>query len=173
MSFKVKVKGSPFKKLENDLKKVRTAVTKAAAVKAGDAGVQEMKKLISKGTSPIEGGSFPAYRGKYREDIKKGRYKGKSLSPVNLKLSGKFLKSLKSLAPDVVKGGSYQPRIGLDKRVDRKAGDKETGHREGANKQAIRPNIPQDGEDLKQGVLRKIADYLTDVVDKYVKRNLR
>lgn len=56
---------------------------------------RNIKALIAKGISPVKGqGSFVPYSESYKKQIKSGRYPGKKIRPINLKLSGKMLRSL-------------------------------------------------------------------------------
>ena len=108
---------------------------KSDAEKIGDQIVSEMKALITKGVSPIKGtGRFPAYKNpkNYPGRIRK-QYPQKKNTPVNLTLSGDFLKSLKS---SVRKDGIL---IGLTTRLSK---EKESDHRTGKNTQPKRPIIP-------------------------------
>lgn len=74
---------------------VRKKIPKRVLDEAGKEMIDEIKNLVSKGTSPIRGeGKFAAYRGTYRDRIKKGKIPGKSLKPVNLTLDGDFMDSL-------------------------------------------------------------------------------
>lgn len=61
---------------------------------------EDVKQIIVNGSillgqSPVEGERFPKYSKSYKKAIKQGRYAeyGKSISPVNLMLSGKMLDS--------------------------------------------------------------------------------
>lgn len=63
--------------------------------------IRNIKNTISIGNSPVEGnGRFVKYSEGYKKAIKDGRYRrispGKTITPVNLYLSGKMIKSLKS-----------------------------------------------------------------------------
>lgn len=154
------------KKKTRDLKK---PITRDFARRIGQVTVKEMKKLIKKGLSPLKGaGSFPAYRGSYGKQItKKGyvivggtKYR-KKLRPVNLKLTGDFLKSLKYR---VVKGKTgFDTKVGYFKL---KSIDKEEGHRTGHNEQAERPTIPQ--RRLKEDFKRTISEKYVGLIDKAI-----
>ena len=96
--------------------------------------------LISKGISTIEGtGRFPAHKNTVKYPGKKKRPR-----PVNLKLSGKFLRefsvSLKRF--NVIEYGFFS-QYGKDL---------EEGHREGQNSQLKRPIIPQGNESLAKSM---------------------
>lgn len=94
-------------------------------------------KTIARGVSPITGKRFDAYK-----DPKKYPGNKKPPRPVNLKLSGDFLKSLRVKAVNV-RRESIDYRVYFNKESSRK---KEQGHREGAGGQPKRPIIPIESE---------------------------
>ena len=159
-------------RLQNKLKRLQTPITNTTANKLGKTIVAEMKKMISKGISPIKGqGRFDAYKGEYKKRIAKYGYitnkdgkHSKRLRPVNLKLSGKFLKSLKH---KVVKGrnGGFGVSVGYRSKDSFK---KERGHREKANNQAFRPTIPQAG--AKEQWAARIQEIIIRFFDLDVKK---
>ena len=64
----------------------------------------EVLELLEDGTSPTQEGPWEAeYSERYKRLIADGKYPGKTISPVNLKLKGKLYKSLKS-KQNVAKG---------------------------------------------------------------------
>lgn len=137
---------------------VRKKIPKRVLDEAGKEMIDEIKNLVSKGTSPIRGeGKFAAYRGTYRDRIKKGKIPGKSLKPVNLTLDGDFMDSLeyKILADKTVSIGFYDS---LSKK-------KEQGHREGANGQAQRPIIPLDEETFKKQIMDIYEEKLINFIE--------
>lgn len=145
------------------------AISSATARKIGQETIKLMKQDIAKGSSPISGhGKFSAYRNKYRDDIKRGRYKNKKLRPVNLKLSGDFLKEL-----------DYQPANGITEVgfFDPINAAKERGHREQHNGQGFRPIIPATGEEFNRKIKKqheKIYEKeIGSVMLRKIKRNLR
>jgi hypothetical protein len=170
----------------------REGINRPALNQIGDEVVKEMKSMISKGISPIEGnGRFPEYKSK--SDVRKqgrskrgsqktpSRRKGKPKPtgypynvqkdfpnkrprPVNLFLSGDFLKMLKR----IVTVGSQRPtlEIGFEDELSVK---KEDGHRTGANGQAKRPIIPQGNEKFAQRIQRVIQTTLNNSLEKYLK----
>ena len=105
------------------------------------------KKLIAKGKSPIDGSNFGAYRGSYAKRIRAGKISGKRLKPVNLKVTGKFLKQYKG-RPTAKNGVAlgFKSNTGNVQRIEK-------GHREGANNQAKRPIVPIGGEGLAKQVI--------------------
>lgn len=96
--------------------------------------IKEMRSNIAKGISPIRGQRrFPAYK-----NPKKYPGKKKPRRPVNLMLTGKFLKQLTYRTKT---GSKPFVRIGFFKSYGKTL---EKGHREGANTQPKRPIIPID-----------------------------
>jgi hypothetical protein len=148
MKIKVSREGifSVNKKLESIAK-----VEKETAREVGEAVVKEMLDQIGKGVSPIRGeGRFPRYKNpkKYPADQK-------PKSPVNLKLTGQMLDSLKFSV--------YSTRTGFGTEIqysNQEAKLKEKGHRDGANGQPKRPTIPLKslGETFSARIIRLIRD---------------
>lgn len=152
----------------------------------GTAVVEKMKEQISRGISPIkENGRFPAYKwvGKIQtirkslgtkasrkivRDVKQTRYPysmmaefpDKRVRPVNLKLSGAFIDSLRARV------ASKQIEISFSDPLSNK---KELGHREGVGGQPKRPILPNDSENLNGSIFRALLDSL----DKVLKRKIR
>jgi hypothetical protein len=125
----------------------------------GASVINAMKAMIERGQSPIKGERrFKPYRGSYRDNIKKKKFKGKRLRPVNLKLTGKFLRSLKhKVKPGGVFVGYFNP---LSKK-------KEQGHREEHNLQEFRPTIPDRRE--KEEFAVRVQKVIFDVINARVK----
>jgi len=121
------------------LESLRNPVDKRTAKSAANAAVKEMKKLISGGKSPIAGISFDKLTKKYADSKKRGNRKP------NLKLSGKFLKSLQGRAAKI--GKAWVSRISYTTSLSK---DKERWHREA---KSSRPTIPEDGEKFKRSVI--------------------
>jgi hypothetical protein len=146
-------------------------IPKAEYQAIGNSMVEEMKAQIAKGISPIRGGGrFPAYKGakdkkSYPYSVRK-KYPGKRERPVNLYLSGDFLKSLKATA--VAAYNKVEIFIGLTDPLSKK---KEQGHREGANGQALRPIIPESGEDFSLSIRTKGLEGLSLALHRSVTRN--
>lgn len=118
--------------------------------------IVQIKDSVRKGKSPIHPGKrFEKYKNpeKYPGKLKKKR-------PVNLHLSGDFLKNLKALA-----------RVGLAPRMtigffDKKSILKEKGHRERANGQPSRPIIPTRKEEFARFLRRKFLDSVVEYLNK-------
>lgn len=144
-----------FRKL-TDLRKVN----KSELQKAGDMLVKNMKRDIAKGKSPIsKGGRFPAYK-----DPKKYPGKRKPKRPVNLKLTGKFLKDLFARVriwrnPEIT--------IGFKTKASRL---KEAGHREGTNGQPKRPIIPNDREGFSKPIALAFRKRIIEIIRKTLDR---
>lgn len=135
------------------------AVKKAVLEEAGDRMIELIRGYALTGVSPISGnGKFPAYRGSYRDRIKRGQIPGKSLTPVNLELTGDFLTNLtREVLPDKTL------LIGFDDELSQK---KEQGHREGANGQAKRPIIPVKDEVYKKKIMDVYYSAVTAAIEK-------
>ena len=161
--------------LKTDFNKINKLFSKLAVVmgtfhKRSDArilgriSINAMKLKIMKGQSPIRGKGlktrFGKYRGGYEKAIKKRKLGNKMLRPVNLKLSGDFLDDLK-IVGFIKEQGSTFPEIGFG---SSKSDDKERGHRDGANKQAKRPIIPDDGENFAKTIEKEVIDHLNKIL---------
>lgn len=136
------------KKLGKELKDIE-AVNKKVANKVGKRAISDMKKLIARGKSPIKGkGGFPAYKNpsRYPGGLKRAR-------PVNLRLTGEFLRSLK-VNIELNRRG-YVSRIGF---FDPKSIKKEEGHRKGANRQPKRPVIPNRKQTFVRDILENASE---------------
>lgn len=166
------------KKAQEQIKKL----SQRELMTIGNSAIEEMKKAIAKGLSPIKGaGRFPAYlwAGKKSLARKSGAKKRKELNrefqnkypysvknkfpdkkerPVNLKLSGEFLKNLKSM----VEGRDLF--IGFEEGST--WADYESGHREGVHEQPKRPIIPQEDEQFSDSILRRLVKTVQSVFDK-------
>jgi len=141
-------------------------LNKSVALKANQTIKEEFKKkflnLISKGISPIEGnGRFPAYK-----DKKKYPGKKKQPRPVNLKLSGRFLREfnvyIKSL--NILQYGFFSQD------GSQYGKDLESGHREGQNNQEKRPIIPQGSEKLAKSLELLILKIYRQYVNEYLRK---
>lgn len=154
MSIKVDVTVSFSPELKKALEDIKKPIDRDTAEKVGEDIVDDMKRLIANGQSPIRGnGRFPAYK-----DPKKYPGKRKSRSPVNLELTGEFLDDLSSKT--ISDPAGYATRVTYD---GQKSQDKERGHREGANGQPKRPTIPAaSGEDFAVSIKTRYTKTLRD-----------
>lgn len=132
----------------------------------------KMLDLISKGISPINGRArFEGYAAQrqinknkkaYPDNLKKD-FPNKRKRPVNLKLSGKFLKSLKAYPVTASK-----IKIGYTSEYGKKL---ESGHREGVNGQPERPTIPEmPGESFARPILSGILKLFRDSFAEQLKK---
>lgn len=85
------------------------------------------------------------------------KFPGKKARPVNLFLSGKFLKNL------IARVSGKTLEIGF---FDEPWTDYEQGHREGANGQAKRPIIPNGREQFSTSVYRRLVKAVQSVLNK-------
>lgn len=158
-----------------DLKKIRDEIESASRKalsnndlqKIGNEVVKEMKEFISGGISPIQGkGRFPGYKDpkKYPANQRKN-YPRKRARPVNLELSGDFLKSLSSKP---ISGGNPKIEIGYSTSES----IKEQGHRDGANGQPKRPTIPEGTEKFNKSIEKNIIEGAREAISRFLKKNL-
>jgi len=147
-SFKAKFNDKAVRGLERKLNKLKTPLTSAETNKIGKNMVKAMKRLIAKGIFPIRGGGWPKRFPRYKRandprgypNTVKRRFPSKRKRPVNLKLSGAFMKDL---GHKVLQGGKRGKNIRIEIGYDKAESIlKEKGHREGANSQPKRPTIP-------------------------------
>lgn len=133
--------------------KIAKKLSSAQLKQIGSALIIAMKASIKRGLSPIQSaGRFPAYKNpsKYPGKFHRKRF-GKRPRPVNLHLSGDFLKDLQVIKV-IPKTKEPIIRIGFKTRLSKK---KEQGHREGAKGQRKRPIIPlQDKERFSDAIYR-------------------
>lgn len=93
------------------------------------------------------------------------QYPGKKISPVNLELSGSFLKDLTYKVSRAAK--SFVSEVGY---FDELSAKKEQGHREGANSQPKRPTIPTGGNEFTERISSKINKILLGRLRSILKR---
>ncbi len=121
----------------------------------GNEFVNKMRSTIQAGQSPIAGGDkrFPAYKNpdKYPKGLPE-RF-NKKPRPVNLTLTGAFLKSL--IANVITRSSNKFLQITFD---SEEHGIKEVGHRDGANGQPKRPIIPLAGKEDFIAPLRRFLE---------------
>lgn len=144
LKFKGQIDGNAIDAVLQKLDDLQSPLKQSDYTTIGRRVINQMQKLISRGLSPVRGSGlskkFPKYK---RQDDPRGypanvknRFRSKRQKPVNLKLSGRFLKALK------FKSTARGVEIGY---FDKKQAIKEQGHREGANTQPKRPTIPDAG----------------------------
>jgi hypothetical protein len=161
MSLKVKITGKKLKSFIEGVSELKEeAIDKKTATRIGIGVTSKMLDFISKGISPIQGaGRFPAYKNpkKYPGDLKAKR-------PVNLYLSGDFLKSLDYR--EIKTSSGYATEIFYIGEESKK----EQGHREGAHGQPKRPTIPQGREEFVVAIQRIITNLFKDRIAEVIKK---
>lgn len=152
--FRARIDTITTKRLQRQIAELRDPLRKQDTQKMGREVVLEMKRLIAKGESPITGPGIPSKFPAYKNP---NRYPGnrKPHRPVNLKLTGAFLKALGFRSFQISR--RWFASVGFDSRKEQR---KELGHREGANGQPKRPIIPNpsQGEKFKRKVQNKILE---------------
>lgn len=131
---------------------------------AAHAFVDGMKDLISKGISPVKQiGRMPAYKKpESYPDRMRRKFPAKRRRPVNLLLSGEFLKDLTF----IVKRDSVQKvRFGF---FQQKSILKERGHREGAGGQPKRPIIPNENEQFSKNLMIRFREAILRAMAKNI-----
>lgn len=148
--------------VKSRLQKLGQGLSREEATEIGRGTLRAILDLVERGISPIRGGGlggkFPPYKNPKRYPGKR-----KPHTPVNLWLSGKFLRSLKYRVLRFGKG--YVAEIGFTSELSEL---KERGHRERANGQPKRPIIPvaTNGERFA----RLVEDAYLKVVSQHIKR---
>lgn len=151
----INIKGD--KQLLKFLKNLETPIDRKTAKDIGAEVVDQIKDKTARGVNPLTNRPYQKLNSKYAN-----RQKGGNRLP-NLRLSGKFMNSLKSKTKKV-KGG-YTAIVGYSTNLSRK---KEQGHAEGANGQAKRPTLSTGGnrqsatfrEAINKIALKRIRDLI-------------
>lgn len=134
----IKVNPSLQRKLQDAAK-----IDRSTAAKIGSEIVSQIKDFTASGVSPIRGkGKFPRYK-----DPAKYPGKRKPRTPVNLRLTGAFMKGLKHEVISDGKNG-YAARVFYQAEQEKK----EQGHRDGAKGQPKRPTIPRGNESFAEKI---------------------
>lgn len=166
MAFSVKVDLSKFKKIKEIIER---PATKRDANLIGKKAVELIRGSALAGKSPITGKNFPAYRGSYRDQIRKGRIPGKGLRPVNLQVTGDFLADLKH--KPVASGRSFKVNIGYetDRSANIEAGLRDGKH--GRSDKKPRPTLPtRDGEQFSKKIQDALIELLVIALNKRLRR---
>lgn len=164
----VKIKNNSLNRFIDKLNTYKDVPNKSEANDIAEKMLKKIKELISVGISPISGRKMPGYRGSYKQGIKDGVYSkyGKQQRPINLKLTGDFLKALNTKTKKAANSQRYSVIISID---GEKEVLKEKGHREGANGQAERPIIPKGSENFTQKVLVIFIEGINSAISKRTK----
>lgn len=182
-----KFKADIEREFKTTVNKAMNKIDRKDTMKIGEAVIDEIKTMASKGISPIkQNGRFPAYKwvGKANAIVKVARSltgerkksakqkaanlkKGKYPYSVQRKFPGKRERPVNLfLSGDFLDSLKVIPlarglRIGF---FDKLSVKKEQGHREGANGQPKRPILPTRGEEFSPSIYRRVVDTLTLVL---------
>lgn len=161
LKFSGRVDTKASSRVKKKLKDLGEGLSRSKAKELGEIVVSEMLTFIGAGRSPIAGkGKFPKYKNPKRYPGKR-----KPHSPVNLELTGQFLKSLDSR---VIKSGKgYGVEVGYTNDL---AADKERGHREGAKGQPKRPTIPKGKQKFARPIQSIISEIMLEHIEEIKKR---
>lgn len=135
--FNLKFDASDLNRLAKQIKRFpKGAIDNQTAKRVGREIVKQIKDFTRKGISPVRGGGVRARMPAYKNPL---QYPGrrKRRRPVNLRLSGDFMRSLTFT--------SVNSRTGKATRVfyrGQNNNKKEQGHAVGANRQPRRPTLP-------------------------------
>lgn len=145
------------------LKKIKDRLRLSGYKEIGQVTVEEMKKSIAVGLSPVkEFGRFAGYSGErggsYPFSVKK-KYPDKTLRPVNLKLSGDMLNSLDSRS----NGTSVTVGILSPSQVE-----KARKHQAGILVPQ-RKFIPTAGQEFTVSIMREIKKKLQQIIDRAIR----
>lgn len=157
----IKINEKELKEVRDLIKRVRTPIDRLTASDVGKEVVKEMRDQISKGISPIRGArKFPSYKNPAKYPGKR-----KNRKPVNLKLTGDFLRGLSYGVFE--EAGNYETEIFYKGDEDLK----EEGHREGVFGQPKRPTIPSEaGERFNKKIEDEITKIYAKRIEKLIKR---
>lgn len=133
---------------------------RTALDRIGKLTIRLMLDDVEGGRSPLTGRSYAPYK-------KPKSYPGKRkpARPVNLRLTGAFLRALRFDYLD--RKGFVGIKIGFR---DRLSALKELGHRNGQNRQPKRPLIPRGKQNLREGIRKQIRALIRQIVDTKRKR---
>jgi phage gpG-like protein len=145
-------------KVNKDFNKVFKKVRKKSIPKIKKHIKKTIITRMEKGLSPVRGkGRFQVYSNSYKEGIREGRYSrfGKGISPVNLKLSGKLHRSIKTR---ITKNGAS---VWF---TDKKA----KWHNEGTAEIPARRFVPIGKESFAKPVIKEIEKILAKEVKRQI-----
>ena len=155
-------------KIDNKLKKLLKGNIKElqenASRRMGPPVVDEILELLEDGISPTKGGKFKdTYSYRYRQEIIAGKYANKTISPVNLKLTGKLYESLEFTIKILKRSAKV--------RFTFKNKERAKDHDEGRKGLPVRRLLPNKKEkwhtNINRIVRRSVLDALRDFAKKY------
>lgn len=128
--------------------------------------VEEAKRMISEGQSPVRGyGRFPGYSDSYQDAIKGGGklFTDKKVRPVNLEQSGAMMKLFgfrikdQSIEVGFVGNGEHKELAEI--------------HNEGAGKMPQRKMVPGDKEEWAVTIMRAIREVYGSRLEKLIRQS--
>lgn len=161
LKIKTNIRDLLYKDLKNRISKNK--LSNSVLSNIGKELVEDFKASIEVGLSPIQGkGRYEGYKNptNYPDKIQ-NKFPNKKRRPVNLILSGDFLRTLIykiSLSNNSITIGFF----------DKKSQKKEQGHREGYKGQPSRPIIPEGNEKIKSSIISKIKNKLISEYNKII-----
>lgn len=166
MKIKIDTKGLT---IARDTRNILEAAEKKAQTTFAKQAAEQMKKdvvdTILRGNSPVKNFKrFEPYSDSYKSAIRKGRYRafGKLLRPVNLKLSGRLLKSI--AARQTLKGFTIYFTNKLAKIHSILGAGK---------KKVIRKLFPSGNEKWKESVVAGAKEIITNATEKEIAIKMR
>lgn len=122
-----------------------------------------IRKDILRGVSPVKGKRFKKYSDSYRKKIGAGKIQGKSKSPVNMKLTGEMLRSLKAKVRGI---RTFRVVITFN---DFKA---DIHNRLGAGKSKVKRRLlpTRSGEEFNDTITDKILRHLSKALDRITRK---
>lgn len=151
------------KRLKSFLKDELRSIQAEVSAKLGPEVRDEILELLQDGISPTAGGKYkPDYSERYIKGITGGKYPGKTISPVNLKLTGKLYESL------VFDVRETKTRISTRLRFRQSKRAKE--HDEGLNGLPVRRLLPNKGESWHVNIALIVDGVLNNAMRKFVKK---
>jgi hypothetical protein len=141
-------------------------VDQTTANTIGQTVVDEAKRMISEGQSPVRGyGRFDGYSDTYKQTIKNNprtEFSDKNVRPVNLSLTGKML----SLFGFRVRGQAVE--VGFVRSGEH--AELAEIHNEGLGKMPQRRMVPGDGEEWSVTIMRAIRDVYETRLEKIIRQ---
>ena len=121
----------------------------------------EITELMADGISPTQGGAWHSeYSQRYKRQIAAGKYRGKSISPVNLRLTGKMYRSL-SAKSNLSKGTMTLKFNDSEKALK---------HDKGVGRLPVRRLLPNDGEkfhaNIRALIVRSVKNFAVKLAKK-------
>lgn len=172
------IKDRQLKRIAKKIGRTDLMITSKEGKQLGEEVVEEIRRITARGLSPIrKEGRFPAYkRAKDKDGYPnnvKNKYPDKKKRPVNLRLSGDFMRNLraKNVKKDRFSFAGFHIvgiTIGWKSRKDQL---KEEGHREGVNGQPKRPIIPTDDEEFSPKIKKIIVEFFEKRAQRWVRKS--